>query len=96
MSQDANSPSTHLCSLCGAPLVPGSPCDYDRPQDTSPALGDYEAMHLGLMTHAEHLLVVARWAMHNESIHSPAVLRRFRPVVDEAWGRPQKLFPLRA
>jgi hypothetical protein len=60
----------------------------------SPALGDYEAMHQGLMTHSEHLVVVARWFMHNTRSSSPAVLQRFRPVVREAGGKPRTLFPL--
>ena len=96
MPLDAKSPAMHLCPLCGAPVLLGNPCDYDRPEDSSPALGDYEAMHKGLMTHAEHLVVVARWFMHNTQSQSPAVLQRFRTVVREAWGTPQELFPLSA
>lgn len=86
----------HLCPVCGAPGLQGKRCDYDRPEDESPALGDYIAMHKGLMTHAEHVLVVARWCMHNVQSHKPAVLQRFEPVVRAAWGKPQTLFPLDA
>ena len=96
MTQHAHSPATQLCPLCGAPVSPNARCDYDRPEDSSPALGDYDAMHKGLMTHEEHVLVVGRWSMHNAQSQKPAVLERFRPVVQAAWGKPQTLFPLDA
>ena len=88
-------PATLLCTLCGAPTRPGERCDYDRPLEDSPANGDYDAMHQGLMTHAEHVLVVGRWSMHDAASQGPAVLERFRPVVQAAWGTAQKLFPLK-
>ena len=96
MPRDANAPATNLCPLCGAPVLAGKPCDYDRPEDSSPALGDYAAMHQGFMTQAEHLVVVARWFMHKAQSQGPAVLQRFQPVAGEACGKPQKLFPLSA
>ena len=96
MLQDVNSAAVHLCPLCGAPLLKDECCEFDQPEDRSPALGDYAAMNKGLMTHAEHLLVVARWFMHNPKANSPAVLDRMRPVVREAWGKRQRLFPLDA
>jgi hypothetical protein len=94
MTRDADSPAAPVCQVCGAPVRSRSGCDFDRPADDSPALGDYAAMHRGLMTHAEHLLVVARWFMHNPRMQGPTVMQRYRPVVLEAWGKPQALFPL--
>ena len=96
MAGDKDSIEAQLCPTCGAPLRPHERCDFDRPEDDSPAHGDYTAMHEGLMTHAEHLLVVARWALHNAHAQSPSALRKYRPVVQAAWGRPQALFPLDA
>ena len=96
MADGMDSNAVRLCPTCGAPLRPAERCDFDRPEDDSPAHGDYTAMHRGLMTHAEHLLVVARWSLHNAHALGPAVLQRYRPVVQEAWGRPQALFPLEA
>ena len=94
MTTDDDSKAARLCATCGAPLRADASCDFDRPEDDSPAHGDYAAMHKGLMTHAEHLVVVARWSLHNAHAHGPAVLRRYRPVVEAAWGRPQALFGL--
>jgi hypothetical protein len=96
MIQGAKASALHPCPVCGGLVPPGGLCDYDRPEASSPALGDYAAMHRGLMTHAEHVVVVARWTMHNPQSQGPAVLERFRPVVREAWGKPQALFPLEA
>lgn len=96
MSDSADPTAMPLCPQCGAPLPSADKCLYDRPEEASPAHGDYDAMHKGLMTHAQHLLVVARWALHNPQTHSAAALERFRPVVREGWGRPQTLFPLDA
>jgi len=96
MIQDANSPPAQLCPVCGAPLQADSRCDFDRPEEASPAHGDYDAMHKGLMTHAEHMLVVARWIMHNPQTQGPAVFERFSAVARDAWGKPQPLFPLEA
>ena len=83
------------CPTCGGPVESGRRCDFDRPPDDSPALGDYAAMHEGRMTHAQHVLIVARWMLHNASSHPCAVLAHFRPVADAAWGQAQPLFPLR-
>ena len=94
MTADKDSNAAPLCPTCGAPLRPDAACDFDRAEDDSPAHGDYAAMHRGLMTHEEHLIVVARWSVHNAQAHGPAVLQRYRPVVQAAWGRPQALFPL--
>ena len=96
MAGDKDSNAAQLCATCGAPVRPGARCDFDRPADDSPAQGDYTAMHDGRMTHDEHVLVVARWCAHNPRAHTPAVLQRFRCVVEEAWGKPQALFPLDA
>ena len=82
--------------LFEAPVRPNERCDYERLEDSSPALGAYPAMRKGLMAHEEHVLVVARWCMHNAPSQSPAVLERFRPVVQTALGMPQALFPLEA
>jgi len=94
VSSEAISPPAVLCPACGAPLPTSGRCDFDRPADQSPAHGDYTAMNKGLMTHAEHLVVVARWAHHNPQLHGAAVMERYRPVVREAWGKPQAVFPL--
>ena len=94
MNQETHPATTHLCSLCGAPVPSNERCDSDVPEGSSPAHGDYDAMHKGLMTHAEHLLVVSRWALHNPQTQSPATLERFRPVVREGWGRSQTLYSL--
>ena len=94
MTPDVDARAVPICPLCGAPGVPEGGCNFDRPEDSSPALGDYAAMHEGRMTHAEHLLVVARWFMHNPQMQGPSAMERYRPIVREAWGRRQALFPL--
>lgn len=53
------------CPVCGAPRDDGDPaCRFDVPEEQAPWRGDYEAMSNGTMTHADHQVLVARWAMH--------------------------------
>ena len=86
-----------LCPLCGSTMASDSDiCDYDKDAESAPTLGDYAAMNSGLLTHDEHVLIVARWAMHRPAGLGQKSLQKFKAVVLEKWGQFQQLYPLSA
>jgi len=56
-------------------------------------LGDYGAMNSGILTHNEHVLIVARWAMLRPAGMGQKSLQKFKAVVVEKWGQFQLLYP---
>lgn len=50
-----------ICEICGAAILEADGrCEFNVREDIAPWLDDYKAMHLGLMSHAEHQAVVVR------------------------------------
>jgi hypothetical protein len=85
----------NLCPVCGAPLEdPTEACPFGVPEEAAPWKGDYEAMARGQMTHEEHQVVVARWAVHNQSSQSEKALQKMRSVARSNQGRVVNLFKL--
>ncbi|WP_291196849.1 hypothetical protein, partial [Frateuria sp.] len=85
----------NLCPTCGAPLEnPTEACPFDVSEEQAPWRADYEAMARGQMTHEEHQVLVARWALHNESSQSERALQKLRVLGARNRGRVVKLFKL--
>lgn len=85
----------HPCPVCGAPLENAAgPCPFDVPEEGAPWRADYTAMARGQMTHEEHQVLVARWALHNEGSQSRKALQKMRAVAIGNQGRTIRLFKL--
>lgn len=83
------------CLTCGAPLEhPTAMCAFDVPGERAPWRADYEAMARGEMSHAEHQVLVARWALHNGHLHSERALARLRSIAALSHGQPVRMFKL--
>jgi hypothetical protein len=83
------------CLVCGAPLeIPYGACPFAVREDQAPWRADYEAMSRGQMTHEEHQVLVARWAVHNESSQSERALQKLRAVAEGNRGRVVGIFKL--
>lgn len=81
-----------ICEICGA-VISGLDvqCEFNVQEDIAPWLDDYKAMHLGLMSHAEHQAVVARWSLHQPQGKSDKVMGKFAEIARSYWGMPLKL-----
>ena len=53
-------------------------------------------MARGEMTHQEHQILVARWAVHNAGLHSEKGLQKMRSVAASYQGRKVKVFEFEA
>lgn len=81
------------CETCGAPTaLAASGCPFDVPEEIAPWRGDYAAMARGEMTHAEHKVQVARWALHHASTQSQKSLAMLRVVAQDHSGQMIKIF----
>jgi hypothetical protein len=81
------------CAVCQAPVVQDtSTCCYAVPASVAPWRGDYEAMHRGDMTHSEHQIHVARWALHNPASQGAKSLAMFRALADAHAGQQIPVF----
>lgn len=82
----------NICPTCGAPLdSASSSCPYDVPEEQAPWRADYQAMASGQLTHDEHQVIVARWALHNENTLSEKAGQKMRAVALSNKGRQIKL-----
>src|SRR5471030_613989 len=80
-----------VCTVCGGILLSGAlNCDYDKPESQAPWVGDYEAMNKGVLTHQEHLLIVARWSLHTEG-QGKKIRDKFLAIAKDNWGKEQRL-----
>ncbi|WP_133166920.1 hypothetical protein [Solimicrobium silvestre] len=83
-----------ICEICGSILEECGTCLFNVPEDKAPCLADYEAMARGEMSHAEHQIVVGRWALHNTELQSQKTLIKMREFADSAWGKKVKIFKM--
>lgn len=75
------------CAVCHAPLNDNQEtCLFDVPEAIAPWRGDYEAMARGQMSHAEHLVIVARWVLHNRASQSIKVIEKYSAVAEQSAG----------
>ncbi len=82
------------CAICQAPLpLASAACPYAVSEPAAPWRGDYAAMHRGDMTHAQHVVHVARWSLHHAASQSEKSLARFGSVARAHAGEPAVIFP---
>ncbi len=83
------------CAICQAPLSDSSAaCPYAGAEAEAPWRGDYDAMHRGDMTHAEHKTHVARWFLHNPSSQTEKTLMLFRALALANAGQHVAIFEI--
>ena len=69
-------------------------CPFDVPEAAAPWRGDYAAIARGEMSHSQHQVSVARWALHNSDAQTPKSLERLGSVARQHTGVVVPLFPL--
>ena len=86
---------TNLCLACGAPFeIEMGRCPYDVSESHAPWRADYQAMARGQMTHAEHLLHVARWIVHNAGSQNEKTVQKMGSLAANNRGRALQFFKL--
>lgn len=80
-----------ICIICGHLASENNlECVFNTSKENAIWLNDYEAMNKEVLTHKEHQLVVARWAVHNSSDQSEKTMKLFSKLVKDNWGSSTK------